>query len=128
MPVTVSLAGRDQIVDARAVRAYLTGNKDPEDEAGEQVNVNRVRGKGRAGVPPSRWEQDGLEVLYFSEMDHATVFDTPRDRAPLLDALRRFVRLDEDEEDGGDEPATSVNGASAARAGGILDGNLVEVD
>lgn len=121
MPVTVSLAGRDQIVDARAVRAYLTGSKDPEEE-----QANPVGGKGRAGLPPSRWEQDGLEVLYFPELDHATVVDTPRDRAPLLGALRRFVRLDEDEEDE-DEGTKSVSGAGAA-AGAMLNGNLVDVE
>ena len=110
MPVTVSLSGRDQIVNARAVRAYLTGSEDPEEE--EQANHS---GKGRAGVPPSRWEQDGLEVLYFPEMDHATVIDTPRDRAPLLGALRRFVRLDEEE-----DQTTSV--------GAMLDGNLVDIE
>jgi hypothetical protein len=73
MPVTVSLASRDQIVDARTVHAYLTGSKDPENEDEEQAIPSC--GKGRAGVPPSRWEQDGLEVLYFLEMDYATVFD-----------------------------------------------------
>ena len=125
MPVTVSLAGRDQIVDARAVRAYLTGSKDPEDEEEQAIPSG---GKGRAGVPPSRWEQDGLEVLYFSEMDHATVFDTPRDRAPLLDALRRFVRLDEEEDEEEDGGTKSVNGAGAAGAGAMLDGNLVDVE
>lgn len=119
MPVTVSLAGRDQIVDARAVRAYLTGSKDPVEE--EQANP---AGKGRAGLPPSHWEQDGLEVLYFPELDHATVIDTPIDRAPLLGALRRFVRLDEEEDE--DEGTKSVNGAGAA-AEAMLNGNLVDV-
>jgi len=117
MPVTVSLAGRDQIVDARTVRAYLTGSQDPEVE--EQANL---RGKGRAGLPPSRWEQDGLEVLYFPEMDHATVFDTPSDRAPLLEALRRFVRLDEEESD----DTTNVNWDGAA--GLMVNDNLVDVE
>ena len=130
MPVTVSLSGRDQIVDARAVRAYLTGSEDPEDE---EDQAGPAGGKGRAGVPPSRWEQDGLEVLYFAEMDHATVIDTPRDRAPLLGALRRFVRLDEEEEDGGecedededeDVGPKSVNGFGVA----VLNGNLVDVE
>lgn len=129
MPITVSLSGRDQIVDARAVCAYLTGNNDPED--GEEVQANHGCGKGRAGVPPSRWEQDGLEVLYFPEMDHATVLDTPRDRAPLLAALRRFVRLDEEDEDEDedeDEGTKSVNGAGAAQPGVMLNGNLVDVE
>ena len=117
MPVTVSLSGRDQIVDARAVRAYLTGSEDPEEE-------EQVCGKGRAGLPPSRWEQDGLEVLYFPELDHATVLDTPIDRAPLLGALRRFVRLDEEnEEDGGRK---SVDGTGAA--GAMMNCNLVDVE
>lgn len=123
MPVTVSLAGRDQIVDARAVRAYLTGSKDPGEEE-EQANPV---GKGRAGLPPSRWEQDGLEVLYFPELDHAMVVDTPKDRAPLLEALHRFVRLDEDEVE--DEGTRSVDGAGASSsAGATLDGNLVDVE
>jgi pimeloyl-ACP methyl ester carboxylesterase len=122
MPVTVSLSGRDQIVDARAVRAYLTGSKDPEEEG--QANP---AGKGRAGLLPSRWKQDGLEVLYFPELDHATVIDTPRDRAPLLGTLRRFVRLDEEEEEEDDEGTKSVSGAGAA-AGAMLNGDLVDVE
>jgi pimeloyl-ACP methyl ester carboxylesterase len=86
MPVTVMLAGRDQIVDAPAVRAYLTG-------CDEQV-THPTEGAERS---PSRWAQDELEVLYYPELDHATVLDTPRRRAPLLQVLRRFVRLDEEE-------------------------------
>ena len=111
MPVTVSLAGRDQIVDARAVRAYLTGSKDPEEEV--QGNAG---GEERARQLPSRWAQNGLEVFYFPELDHATAFDTARDRAPLLGALRRFVRQDEEEETG------SLTGADAVAA------RLVEIE
>jgi hypothetical protein len=109
------------------VRAYLTGGEDPEEE---EDQTGPAGGKGRAGVPPSRWEQDGLEVLYFSEMDHATVLDTPRDRAPLLKALRRFVRLDEDgdEDDDDDEGTKSTNVAGAAGAAAMLNGNLVDVE
>lgn len=103
MPFTVSLAGRDQIVDARAVRAYLTGSKDSEGDG-----QGGSGGEGGADRPFSRWAQDGLEVLYFPELDHATVFDTPRDRAPLLGALRRFVRLDDD-----DDETESETGAGA---------------
>ena len=94
MPVMVTLAGRDQIVDAPAVHAYLTG--------GEQV----------AGESPSRWAQDALEVLYFPELDHATVFDTPQRRAPLLEALHRFVRLDEAK---GESEASTADGAVVER-------------
>jgi hypothetical protein len=111
MPFTVSLAGRDQIVDARAVRAYLTGIKDPEEEV-----FGNAGGDERAGRPPSRWAQNGLEVFYFPELDHATVFDTPRDRAPLIRALRRFVRQDEEGEE------TGRTGADTAAA------RLVEIE
>ncbi len=114
MPVTVSLAGRDQIVDARAVHAYLTENKDLDEEE-ERANPGGKDGKEL----PSRWEQDGLEVLYFSELDHATVFDTPRDRAPLLGALRRFARLDE-------EAGDSEEIREAAEA--TLNENLVDIE
>jgi pimeloyl-ACP methyl ester carboxylesterase len=72
--VAVSLAGRDQIVDARAVWGYLTEGEDA---------VSSSRG---------RWARDGLEVLYFPELDHATVFDARADRAELLGVLARFVR------------------------------------
>ncbi|KAI0293585.1 hypothetical protein BC826DRAFT_1186041 [Russula brevipes] len=83
LPVAVSLAGRDQIVDAPAIRAYLTG--------GEQGDVDE---EGDAGTP-SRWAKDGLEVLYFPDLDHATVFDTRRDRSALLEVLHRFVRQEQ---------------------------------
>jgi len=78
-PVAVSLSGRDQIVDARAVWGYLT---DGEEEVGSSSLQRR------------RWARDGLEVLYFPELDHATVFDAGADRAALLEVLSRFVRQD----------------------------------
>ena len=80
--VAVSLAGRDQIVDARAVWGYLTGGEEDQ----QQLRV----GSGLRG----RWARDGLEVLYFPELDHATVFDARADRAALLEVLSRFVRED----------------------------------
>ncbi|KAF8257308.1 hypothetical protein EI94DRAFT_1413230, partial [Lactarius quietus] len=76
--IAVCLAGRDQIVDVRAVWGYLTGGE------GEQGRV----GSGSRG----RWAHDGLEVIYFPELDHATVFDGRADRAELLEVLSRFVR------------------------------------
>lgn len=90
LPAAVSLSGCDQIVDARAVRAYLTGGEQ-EDPAGS----------------PSRWAQDGLEVLYFPKLDHATVFDTRKDRAALLEILGRFVRLEEKSRGGSTDGETS---------------------
>ena len=70
--VCVVLSGDDQIVDVGEVRKYLTGE---EEERG--------------------WEKGGLEVLFFSGLNHAMVFDTKERRRPVLDVVRRFVRLAE---------------------------------
>ena len=66
------MSGDDKIVDAGEVRKYLTG-----------------------GEEERRWEKGGLEVLFFSGLDHAMVFDTRERRRPILDVVRRFVRLAE---------------------------------
>ena len=63
----VVLSEDDQIVDAKAVRKYLTGEES------------------------LRWERDGLEVLWFPGLDHATVWDTKERRKPLLEIVRRFT-------------------------------------
>lgn len=67
--VTVSLSGRDQIVDARSVHSYLTGESEP----------------------ASRWEKEGLEVLFFAKLDHAMVFDTKPSRDLLSNTLGRLL-------------------------------------
>jgi len=74
--VAVSLAGRDRIVDAPAVRAYLTGEK--EQDSGS----------------PSRWGCDGLEVLYFPELYHGSVLECRALRSALLEVISRFVQPD----------------------------------
>ncbi|KAI0351556.1 alpha/beta-hydrolase [Trametes cingulata] len=70
--VAVVLCGKDQIVDAAEVRRYLTGEEDSEIKF--------------------RWEKDGLEVLYYPELDHSKVFDTKDLRRPLVEILDRFGR------------------------------------
>lgn len=67
--VAVSLAGQDQIVDAPEVRRYLTGQQDWSDE---------------------HWKEGTFEVLYFPELDHATIFDNKGRRQALLEVLDRF--------------------------------------
>ncbi|KAI0039539.1 hypothetical protein FA95DRAFT_1577541 [Auriscalpium vulgare] len=68
--VAVSLAEKDQIVNAQEVRRYLTGQDEPS----------------------ARWAEGDMEVLYHAGLDHATVFDTPERRRTLLEILGRFVR------------------------------------
>ena len=65
--VAVVLSEKDQIVDAKVVRKYLTGEES------------------------LRWERDGLEVLWYPGLDHATVWDTEERRKPLLEIVRRFT-------------------------------------
>ncbi|GJE96956.1 alpha/beta hydrolase [Phanerochaete sordida] len=71
--VGVVLSGRDQIVDADEVRRYLTLDADP----------------------APRWVADpgdiALEVLWYPDLDHSKVFDTARDRAPMVEMMKRFV-------------------------------------
>lgn len=70
--VAVVLSGKDQIVDAAEVRRYLTGEEDAEIEFA--------------------WRKDGLEVLYYPELDHSKVFDTKELRRPLVDIVQGFGR------------------------------------
>ena len=70
--ICVVLSRDDQIVDGGEVRKYLTG-----------------------GEEERRWELGRLEVLFHSGLDHAMVFDTKERRRPVLDVVRRFVRLAE---------------------------------
>jgi pimeloyl-ACP methyl ester carboxylesterase len=66
---TVVLSGEDQILPAEQIRKYLTG----EEEA------------------VSYWEKGDLRVLYYFDLDHATVFDTKPRRGPILDIVHDFV-------------------------------------
>ncbi|KAH9900781.1 Alpha/Beta hydrolase protein [Cubamyces lactineus] len=68
--VAVVLCGKDQIVDAAEVRRYLTGDDDSDMQF--------------------LWKKDGLEVLFYPELDHATVFDTAQRRRPMVDIIKRF--------------------------------------
>jgi len=65
--VAVVLSEEDQIVDAKAVRKYLTGE--------ESLS----------------WERDRLEVLWYPGLDHAMVWDTRERRKPILEIVRRFT-------------------------------------
>ncbi|KAH7880325.1 uncharacterized protein C8R40DRAFT_1032949 [Lentinula edodes] len=69
-----SESGKDQIIPAPLVRLYLTREDD---------------------VKP-RWESQSqshnrkLEVLYYPDLDHATVFDTKERRRGMVEVLGRF--------------------------------------
>lgn len=79
--VGVILSGRDQIVDSREVWQYLTGEQEP----------------------VFRWEKNGLEVLFYPDLDHANVFDTSDLRQPIVEMVSKFAL----EESGAAESAVS---------------------
>ena len=56
----------------RTLCGYLTGG-----------GVEQQRVDSGSSGSLSRWARDGLEVFYFPELDHATVFDARADRAAL---------------------------------------------
>ena len=74
--VSVVLGGKDLIVDTEVVRAYLTDEK----------SVKREDQQWKEGV----WRGDGLDVLWFSELDHAQVFDKKSTRRRLVDIVRVY--------------------------------------
>lgn len=61
----VTLSGRDLIVDAAAVADYLEGEEETEDGAAYKK----------------------VEVIVFPDIDHAQVFDRPRDRRRVVDIV-----------------------------------------
>lgn len=63
------LSEEDQVVDSKAVRRYLTGEES------------------------LRWARDGLEVMWYPGLDHATVWDTKERRKPMLEIVRRFTMI-----------------------------------
>ncbi|KAI1081476.1 hypothetical protein F5B20DRAFT_66553 [Whalleya microplaca] len=78
--VTVSLAGRDLIVDAKVIAAYLIGEENWTPEAG--------------GSDYGVWKGDTLGVLWFQQLDHAQVFDKKRTRAKLVSVVQKYCARD----------------------------------
>jgi hypothetical protein len=74
--LTVSLSGNDLIVDTEVVGEYLTG-ADKE---------SRETGSWKEGT----WRGEGLELLWFQDLDHAQVFDSRRTRRRLVEVVRTY--------------------------------------
>ena len=110
--VTVSLAGKDLIVDTEAVRRYLTsgdlsrssstapsptmddtessryGQRDTKTRATRDLDVeldeDAVRCKGK------EWNGRGAKILWFANLDHAQVFDRSSTRRLLVKTIRQY--------------------------------------
>lgn len=74
--VTVVLGGKDLIVDTEVIKEYLTGNE----------SVSREKESWEERV----WRGNGLNVLWFPELDHGQVFDKKSTRATLVDIIRSY--------------------------------------
>lgn len=78
--VTVSLSGRDLIVDTKSVANYLTKDGavlDTDDSTPSAPNKNS-------------WRPEGLNVVWFSDLDHSQVFDRRHNRTRIGDITRSY--------------------------------------
>jgi pimeloyl-ACP methyl ester carboxylesterase len=83
---TVSLAGRDLIVDTETTGKYLAG-VDIKSESSDWKERN--------------WKGDGIETVWWPTCDHAQVFDRPDGCAKLVHIVRQYAEMKgtEEEED-----------------------------
>ncbi|EQL02619.1 alpha beta hydrolase fold family [Ophiocordyceps sinensis CO18] len=77
--VTVALAGRDAIIDAKTVGAYLVGSKD--------WTLETARWKN------GLWQGDEMDVLWFPNLDHGQAFDERGTRSRLVQIVRGFCSM-----------------------------------
>ncbi|KAF2170933.1 hypothetical protein M409DRAFT_63953 [Zasmidium cellare ATCC 36951] len=95
MRVSVSLSGRDLIVNTEAVANYLmrgivaSANVPPDGEepghsSKEADNADRKAWQDRP------WTGDGLEVLWFDSTDHGQVFEQRQKRVKLLEVVKTY--------------------------------------
>ena len=83
--VTVSLGGRDLIVDTEAVGKYISGVD--------------LKSEERAWKD-AEWKGRGVETLWWPTADHAQVFERPEGRAKLASVLREYATRTETDGDG----------------------------
>lgn len=82
-PVTVSLGGKDLIVDTHTVRDYLTG------EEGE-IGMRSVRSEKQSDWKGAEGKKPALDVLWFANLDHAQVFDSRKNRRRLVEVVMGY--------------------------------------
>jgi pimeloyl-ACP methyl ester carboxylesterase len=75
-PVAVVLAGRDSVIDTKAIRAYLLGSENWTLETMDLMDLGR--------------KDDRLDVIWFQDLDHGQIFDQKRTRSSLLEIVWTF--------------------------------------
>lgn len=79
-PITVSLCGKDLIVDTESVGRYLAGGEDghpSESQAWKHME----------------WDGEGLDLIWFHDLDHAQVFEKKRNYQALIDVIREYCGM-----------------------------------
>jgi pimeloyl-ACP methyl ester carboxylesterase len=102
--VTVSLGGRDLIVDTAAVGRYLcsdiadssrvssvdgstaTRRRNPANGLAAKTTSDQEDWKDRA------WLGEGTDVVWWNDLDHAQVFDKPQTRKKILNIIRTYCK------------------------------------
>lgn len=90
---TVSLSGRDLIVDTEAVGRYMSGLP-------PTTGVAHQNGSAKGGYETQRaeaeewktrpWQGKEIDVLWFDQCDHAQVFDKPATRRRVIMAIQEY--------------------------------------
>ena len=93
--ITVSLSGRDIIVNTEAVGRYLTVRATGEAN-GLETSIENVTGYNYGTISRNdawknkEWSGKGLEVLWFDDLDHAQVFDRKAAKARLAMVVWKY--------------------------------------
>jgi pimeloyl-ACP methyl ester carboxylesterase len=112
--VTVSLGGRDLIVDTESVGKYLAEPKksmsnghaighengngiliDLDDAENPSSEEHEEDGDEASVIEEEEWKSrswagEGIDILWFKNLDHAQVFDKPGTRRMLISAIRSY--------------------------------------
>jgi pimeloyl-ACP methyl ester carboxylesterase len=117
--LTVSLSGRDLIVDTNSVGRYMASGTTPLslESVSSSVLINidgspepEAQPDGKSSITRTRvvnfeadedrlvtdewkerpWKGKGIDVLWFQTLDHAQVFDQASTRRPLLHAIKTY--------------------------------------
>lgn len=109
--VTVSLGARDLIVDTESVGKYLSqgtaveeGNistattdlkhRNTKHRKGNVTSATAANGFAENNDWKTRaWRDEGIEVLWWPNLDHAQVFDEPKTRKTVLDVIRTYCKV-----------------------------------
>lgn len=79
-PITVSLCGKDLIVDTESVGRYLAGGE-------EGLSCESQVWKHM------KWNGEGLDLIWFHDLDHAQVFDNKRTYQALIDVIQGYCGM-----------------------------------